>query len=177
MPTTTQADPIAACTLPATIPGLLRRGSPVTSMSGGAGVIFGLPGYDKGRPSLWGICWQFVIHQTDRPPLLDLSDATGRAHAAWWLASQIWRARDHRWRQPIGWFAGAGAWHLVTSGDDPGWASPDRKRGMSVGMEPRTIESLRGLDMADARLLPDGSRWVDAEALRRVCLHVAKENP
>lgn len=27
--------------------------------------------------------------------------------------------------------------------------------------------------LGDDRLLPDGSRWVDAEALRRVVLHVA----
>jgi hypothetical protein len=32
---------------------------------------------------------------------------------------------------------------------------------------------LATLDPNDPRLLPDGSRWVDAEALRLVCLHVA----
>ena len=32
---------------------------------------------------------------------------------------------------------------------------------------------LADLDPNDDRRLPDGSRWVDAEALRRVVLHVA----
>jgi hypothetical protein len=35
------------------------------------------------------------------------------------------------------------------------------------------VPSLADLDPNDPRTLPDGSRWIDAEALRRVCLHVA----
>ena len=33
------------------------------------------------------------------------------------------------------------------------------------------VPALANLDPNDPRLLPDGSRWVDAEALRLVCLH------
>ena len=77
------ADPIP--TLPGSIPGLLRVGSVVTNEEGSAyGVIFGLPGYDKGRPCNYGINWQFVIHATSTPPDLDLRNETSRAHAAWW---------------------------------------------------------------------------------------------
>ena len=32
--------------------------------------------------------------------------------------------------------------------------------------------ALAHLDPTDPRTLPDGSRWVDAEALRLVCLHL-----
>jgi hypothetical protein len=35
------------------------------------------------------------------------------------------------------------------------------------------VPALDDLDPEDPRLLPDGSRWVDAEALRRVVCHVA----
>ncbi len=37
------------------------------------------------------------------------------------------------------------------------------------------VATLSNLDPSDPRLLPDGSRRVDAEALRLVCLHVAAE--
>jgi len=77
-------------TLPGDIPGLLRRGSPVCSEDGtGRGVVFGLPGYDAGRPHLYGINWLHVIHTASVPPCLDLSDPTGRAHAAWWVEERM----------------------------------------------------------------------------------------
>ena len=38
--------------------------------------------------------------------------------------------------------------------------------------DPQDIPTLDGLDPNDPTLLPDGSRWVDAEALARVLLHV-----
>jgi hypothetical protein len=42
---------------------------------------------------------------------------------------------------------------------------------------PQVLPALADLDPNDVRLLPDGSRWVDAEALRRVVLHVAGVTP
>jgi hypothetical protein len=39
------------------------------------------------------------------------------------------------------------------------------------------VPTLADLDPADPRLLPDGSRLVDALALRRVVLHVAEVTP
>jgi hypothetical protein len=35
------------------------------------------------------------------------------------------------------------------------------------------VPTIADLDPTDHRRLPDGSRWVDAEALRRVVIHVA----
>ena len=71
-------------TLPATIPGLLRRGSPVVLMS----PYPGLP------PNARGVCSRDGLVAWDDGPLLkvhlidlglDLTDATGRVHAGWWL--------------------------------------------------------------------------------------------
>jgi hypothetical protein len=86
---------------------------------------------------------------------LDLTDATGRVHATW-----CWRLRycpavplDHWMRRSpeLG-----GGYSLA------GWAD-----------HPEYPDLLSDLDPDDPRTLPDGSRWVDAEALRRVVLHVA----
>lgn len=63
-------------TLPGEIPGLLRRGSPVTHVDGSRLVVVELDGNDAKLPSGWAFT---------RLLTLDLSDATGRAHAAWWL--------------------------------------------------------------------------------------------
>ena len=63
-------------TLPGDIPGLLRRGSPVTHVDGSRLVVVELDGDDAKLPSGWAFT---------RLLELDLSDATGRAHAAWWL--------------------------------------------------------------------------------------------
>jgi len=76
---------------------------------------------------------------------LDLSDATGRAHAAWWYRARI------------------GQQKFATVLEIP--LLEDWKRDDTM---------LSDLDLDDPRALPDGSRWVDAEALRRVCLHVAE---
>ena len=86
----------AALTLPGTIPGLLRRGSPVTLrprvygdvtlMHGAHGVVHdaarGVAVVDTfgGSPC--------VVRYGREDVALDLTDATGRAHAAWWLEDQ-----------------------------------------------------------------------------------------
>lgn len=85
---------------------------------------------------------------------LRLDDPTGRAHLAWWLL-----------RQPR--FAG----HVLAM-SSMGVCSRWWFRG-GVHMHIATLN----LNPDDPRLLPDGSRWVDAEALRRVALHVAGATP
>ena len=146
-------------TLPGSIPGLLRRGSPlldgavVVSIDGDGAIACRDEESDD----------QGVYHNVRSewlPDLaLDLSDATGRAHAAWWLARE------------------AKNWPGEPVYSDAAWMRRDnlvRAWGMGPGhWWPVTHRAFAGLDSADPRTLPDGSRWVDAEALRRVCLHVA----
>lgn len=163
---------MSALTLPGTIPGLLRRGSPVCADIYGqlqCGVLM-LRADDSAI-----VAWEsadLTAHPTYAKLLLDLTDATGRAHAAWWLAARAGIARvfQDTW-MPLclapPWFD---ARELrdengdYASGD--GWAC-------AGDLWPARAGILADLDPNDPRLLPDGSRWVDAEALRRVCLHVA----
>ena len=93
---------------------------------------------------------------------LDLSDPTGRAHAAWWLAFSVMRQRHNQhltasWRRSI---RPDAEWELSTDGGFSVWCREN-------------VPALDALDRYDDKRLPDGSRWVDAEALRLVCLHVA----
>ena len=114
-------------TLPGTIPGLLRWCSPVINLDRRCIVHNSAVHNGYGRINIGA---DVVVLPEE--VALDLTDATGRAHAAWWLAATL------------------------------GMADPCA-----------TVPSLVGLDANDDRRLPDGSRWVDAEALRRVALHVA----
>jgi hypothetical protein len=104
---------------------------------------------------------------------LDLTDATGRAHAAWWLADRRLHRLDDEGRVK----------DVLWGPDEPDHHGP---RWMLTGFEysitfgvawqkkhEYNVPALAALDPADPRLLPDGSRWVDAEALRLVVLHVA----
>jgi hypothetical protein len=96
---------------------------------------------------------------------LDLEDATGRAHAAWWLAAKVTK-------HPIILSARLGYRHSEYGGFGwwLDWESPTMT-GEAMLNEP-IEQALSGLNLHDPRILPDGSRWVDAEALRLVCLHV-----
>ena len=164
---------LAALTLPATLPGLLRPGS----------VAWWNGLYGKRRHCVIGHVWEggarvFVVgpmpgnpddHRTREGMLdalhLDLTDATGRTHAAWFCpAGQGYHERTHgQFTQPSDpwiWVNG----HLYYARRD---AAPDLSTG-SIH-----VPALAELDPEDPRILPDGSRWVDAEALRRVALHVA----
>lgn len=161
-------------TLPGTIPGLLRRGSPlilrprvygeVTLLNGGGGVV-----HDEARglavTDTFGGSTRIVRYGREDVSL-DLSDPTGRAHAAWWLASALLpRERIVNATVMPGRTIGPVVYGLATldvvNGDR--WRRSD----------PSPFECTDHLDVYDPRLLPDGSRWVDAEALRLVCLHVA----
>lgn len=126
---------------------------------------------------------------------LDLTHATGRQHARCWLAGTLrerlagsgddwataleyayfehFREDEDRnsWRMASGWFLqlsdlGQGAWLQDETGD-----------GVKPGDGEEHVPALDALDPEDERVLPDGSLWVRAEALRLVCLHVAKVTP
>lgn len=157
----------ADLTLPGTIPGLLRRGSPVLDRGVPGVYLRSVQGDDFAKIGL--------LHgEVGMLPLslveLDLTDATGRAHAAWWLDQKCDRH---------GTWAGAALWH-VRRGDlsddevtwGPYWTSrpPDLKC-----LAAYCCRSLADLDPGDCRELADGSYWTDAEALRRVVLHLAKD--
>ena len=159
----------AALTLPGTIPGLLRRGSPVID--------------DRGRRAavtVWFVrqdfvTWTIVGDDLDEIPkwqhgeglpagvALDLTDATGRAHAAWWLAHATMPQR-HNQHLTASWRFENGAWSLTTAGGTSWWSGV-------------RCPAIAHLNPDDDTRLPDGSRWVDAEALRLVCLHVAGVQP
>ena len=75
---------MTAKTLPGSIPGLLRRGSPVVVPGSDFGSVVGLGGEGAvyvatENTSRWWMCDH--LH-------LDLSDPTGRAHAAWWAVER-----------------------------------------------------------------------------------------
>ncbi len=176
---------MSTLTLPGTIPGLLRRGSPVTLrprvygdvtlMHGGQGVV-----HDAARGvavvDTFGGSTR-VVRYGREDLALDLTDPTGRAHAAWWLANQPGNESVvSRRRESPRWTCCPGAsndpgdrlWHLTSYGCAP------YRDAFEGEHDPRVVvPALAALNPDDPRLLPDGSRWVDAEALRLVCLHVA----
>lgn len=154
-------------TLPGTIPGLIRKCSPVRVGGRGGGVVVDKPG-DK-------VGWFRVLCDgcEDEPDAesrscvhLDLTDATGRAHAAWWLAGGtdvywMFCGLSHPADKSFGWqICGTGGHRALYAAVDLPWQGA-------------YVPSLADLDPNNDRRLPDGSRWVDAEALRRVVLHVA----
>lgn len=157
-------------TLPGTIPGLLRRGSPIALVDtpgcprhlvGRLGVIHSVVG-DLCSYSLDGV--GLVVTSCVEAVALDLTDATGRVHAAWWLSGRT---------SPTDEVVLSARW--VWGNSRPGWFLD---RGPTYAREWFWLEGPLA-EMRSAlqpcyvpRLLPDGSRWVDAEALRRVCLHV-----
>lgn len=108
-----------------------------------------------------------------------LTDATARAHAAWWLLGaatadrpgdyrrQDWFILSFRWELPPGKRLAKWRFSRLTIGHLCLWNSTDQGGPWPV------CPTLADLDPDDPRMLPDGSRWVDTEALRRVCLHAA----
>jgi len=181
-------------TLPGIIPGLLRKGSPV---------IFDYAGtplhrvYLRDSKSIGeikrGMISGFVNAVNLNQLSLDLTDITARAHAAWWLAAQ---AKDARRPEADITLENLHDLFRVTARFDPqrpctfavqghryGGAAirldqgfptfakdyPDKQRAH----EWCHIDVLLDLDPNESRTLADGSRWIDAEALRRVILNVA----
>lgn len=179
--------------LPGTIPGLLRRCSPVRNLRGtrcgivlsdlgdGALAVEWDPTHDEARVVAWG---EPFAERSDLIAL-DLSDATGRAHAAWWLADReglsvpawpSWRKSGHAlWALRTPWRYGQTAGAPPIDGMERRY-QPDAAPEHAARRWPllyRTVPALAALDPDDDTRLPDGSRWVDAEALRLVVLHVA----
>lgn len=165
--------------LPATIPGLLRRGSPV-ARGNGRGTVTHLsehgwvivhddpmlydhddPGFSAGSGDVRHCGWA-----------LDLHDATGRAHAAWWLSRGCWvgapdgdpSARAIFWRARETW-NGDPVPTLYLS-------TPEIGR-YDILWTPSRVPALADLDPTSDTRLADGSRLVDALALARVVAHVA----
>ncbi len=153
-------------TLPgARLPGLLRLCSPVV-VGGVRMVVTSLPSEE--RPD-WVVVGGDVYPSAPAwcakqiPDFdLDLTDATGRMHAAWWLACRYYGPGHAAiWHYDIN----GKRWVLAVIGPSPA----------QTRRHPEWDPILDSLDSDDPRLLPDGSCWVDAEALRLVCLHVAAE--
>lgn len=154
-------------TLPGTLRGLLRGQSRVLHADLGAGIVWQCdctaPPHD--RPAFPVFFGASSARQMDEREIdLDLSDATSRVHATWWALALC----PHD-----GWYelhAGARLWL------DPHISAQERTVLWRVlHHSARILCWLHDLDPDDPRTLPDGSRWVDAEALRRVCLCVEAE--
>jgi len=150
-------------TLPGTIPRLLRRCSPVIKdgWTGGA-VVAKVRDLSVVVVSEDGPSWPFAQPASLR---LDLTDATGRDHAAKWLARHV--STDG---EPIA------AWMVRPMLGDQ-WGLRVATDRCPAGRTWTLDYKISDLDCSDDRRLPDGSRWVDAEALRRVVLHVANGYP
>jgi len=158
-------------TLPGTIPGLLLECSPARTLRGDA-VVQGLEDrrFDGEEPVRGAVVSYRSLGYIEWLPLtkvdLLLESATGRAHAAWRLAERLGKPRDATW---------ARSW---PASDARTWVLSAPGRGNSISDWSVTFvhDPEAGLmlpDANDSRLLPDGSRLVDALALKLVCLHVA----
>lgn len=168
-------------TLPGQISRLLRRGSPVHHASLGSGVVIQVMRPGAGAAVGFdgpGDMAQFAEPWIEPSELaLDLTDETGRLHAARWLSDFLpfdhlemrnlrsgeakcrsnERAGRHVGVTFAGWCCGKG------------WVDPGSGLCMS-----RVTPALATLNPDSFHLLEDGTRWVDVEALRLVCLHVAR---
>lgn len=124
------------------IPGLLRRGSPVTKTWQGDEDEFTAKGVvlerleDDAAGERWS-CWFFderINRDTGFPPDLDLTDPTGRYHALLWLRE---RGHDLRWAEDepevLAWSVlsvsrGAPPLKFIL----PQWTTPPEYYGMSA---------------------------------------------
>lgn len=172
-------------TVPATLPGVVRPFTPLLPPEGDKSFGDYIRGCavsaitdtedingDPAPPELSGdIVW---LYQTSRETTLpcacdsvhlkgwmvDLEDATGRAHVAWAIAGGVcgWRLSGFAGNVEMT-FDGVGVGECY--GSDPAHC-----------IDSMLIPALSGLDINDDTRLPDGSRRVDALALRAVALHV-----
>lgn len=160
---------MADTTLPGTIAGLLRKGSPCIEMGGTPSVIVNV-GDEVAAIAQEDGGITVVYDDVDLSELfLDLADPTGRAHAAWWVAEHHCRIAPR--------LLVAAAMTYATDGHEDlrRWSL---RMVLADDRAPHAYDTAwdaacADLDPADPRLLPDGSRLVDALALQRVVLHVA----
>ena len=168
-------------TLPGDIPGLLRRGSPVVFRSGGhvPGTVAKFADH-KGITDVPWVWWEphNEPNGVGKPSLrnsilLDLSDPTGRLHALLWLTTCDVAALESIADDMTGPIVDALYW---------AWAGWEDDTGAPLGWELNLWNAryfflnddlLVDLNHRDVDTLADGSRAVDAEALRRIVLHVA----
>ena len=145
-PQATQAQ-FLALTFPA-LPSVVRTCTPVLVGIGRMGGV--VHAIEHGRAILTN-CDNPVRLGVDSPMSVDLTDATGRMHLLWAIMA---------------------AEGVDTSG--MAWTHVlDRSVVLrSVEFNVMPCRALLGLDNSDDTRLPDGSRWVDADALRLVGLHV-----
>lgn len=99
---------------------------------------------------------------------VDLTDATGRAHLSWALSPCVWASGvDTSASMRLG-------AAQLTSDDTlipwPRLVSANRRHGDGGSLQ--WVACVKHLNPGDDTRLPDGSRWVDAEAMRLVALHV-----
>lgn len=168
---------LAALTVPATLPGVVRRGTPVLAHAVWfpprapgvvvrAGETNHLVGWDN--ESDWSEDSRMESNVDVWDLLVDLTDATGRAHVAWAVAAGRW----------------VGPSDLTAAGrlgaDCMKWDGPSIPFFRLHSADPRRGPVGRAdwaplvahLDPTDETRLPDGSRLVDALALQAVALHV-----
>lgn len=74
-------------TLPGDIPGLLRRGSPAYGRRGGKLVVLSPTSGAVGHALISDMKRSFLARLAELE--LDLTDPTGRAHAAWWVGARL----------------------------------------------------------------------------------------
>ena len=102
--------------------------------------------------------------------VLDLTDATGRAHAAWWALGKCYIG---------GWpdlHTGARLWLDPCLYEHPAEFQCLRSQLWRVLLKGGRVHDWIGhLDFDDIRTLEDGSRWVDAEALRVLCQRIMEQ--
>lgn len=81
---------MADLTLPGDIPGLERKGSPCIGPKGGRFIV-----HPNVGPSGYAIYDDGTVAPAPRVRRLDLSDPTGRAHAAWFVLHPTWDEPIH----------------------------------------------------------------------------------
>ena len=117
----------------------------------------------------------------------------GRARAAWWLAQQVKPMRGRGTGANFAYYGrvartmkrgrvsvngdptvSPASWRLRLHGhgEDHEILFAEHSNGWPIRYI-LPVPTLSGLDPDDSRTLPDGSRWVDAEALRRLVLSAA----
>ncbi len=175
---------LALLRFPGSVPGVLRRGSPVIKTWNAPCIPdddpndeFTLHGIylrdlDEDEAGRRCYCWfdsEQIGLDVGFPPDIDLTDATGRAHLAWWLMGLDYGHMKPVRRISSPFIHGLHGVAIYGLPQDSGWASHDIA-GHRAGV---IVPTLATLDPDDPRLLPDGSRLVDALALSLVARHVA----
>jgi len=151
---------------PGSVPGVLRRGSPVEHSTLGLGVVSRVEQRDGYVAARWLPDTFPASYDTNTSVLdLDLTDATGRAHLAWWVGRALRVEPDGACTMIDG--------YQVDVGSDDNVCLYLQHDGVYYLFGAERVPGLERLDPDSPRDLPDGSRLVDALALSLVARHVA----